>query len=358
MIPDTLKNLKVIELAGVLAGPSVGMFFAECGAHVLKIENKKTGGDVTRSWKLSNESKDSNISAYFSSVNYKKNYLMIDLSDQKELTQIKNEIASADIVIVNFKKGDDTRYGLDYETLKKSNPTLIYGSITGFGESSDRVAYDLILQAESGFMAMNGTPDSGPVKMPVALIDLLAGHQLKEGLLLALLQRQQNGKGTKVSVSLYESAIASLANQASNWLMAKHNPQPIGSLHPNIAPYGEIFTTSDNQLITFAIGTHKQFENLCEFLDLKNLVTDKQFCDNQQRVLHRQKLFSILKDKINQRSTDTIMDYAHAHFIPAAIIKSVQEVFESAEAKNLVREEMINGELTRRVSGTVFHFSN
>lgn len=358
MIPDTLKNLNVIELAGVLAGPSVGMFFAECGARVLKIENKKTGGDVTRSWKLTNESKDTNVSAYFSSVNYKKKYLMIDLSDQQELLAVKHEISSADIVIANFKKGDDARYGLDYESLKKINPSLIYGSITGFGENSDRVAYDLILQAESGFMAMNGTSDSGPVKMPVALIDILAGHQLKEGLLLALLEKQKTGKGAKVSVSLYESAIASLANQASNWLMAQHNPQPIGSLHPNIAPYGEIFTTCDNQLITFAIGTNRQFENLCEFLELKNLLTDQQFCTNQQRVLHRQKLFSILKDIIIKHSADSIMQYAHAHFIPAAIIKSVQDVFKSDEANHLVREEMINGVLTRRVSGTVFHFSN
>ena len=259
MSSDFFKGLKVVEISSVLAGPSVGLFFSELGANVTKVENSGSNGDITRSWKLPTEKKDSNISAYFCSVNWNKEHLFIDFKNSNELTHVKSLIEKCDIVILNFKKGDDLKFGLDYDSLSKINSKLIYGTINGFGENSDRVAYDLILQAESGFMSMNGTPNSGPIKMPVALIDILAGHQLKEGILIALIDRLNTGKGKKVSVSLFDSAVASLANQATNWLMADHIAKPIGSTHPNIAPYGELFKTKDNATITFAIGSNKQF---------------------------------------------------------------------------------------------------
>ena len=150
------NKLKVVELAGVLAGPSVGMFFAELGAEVIKIENERSGGDVTRSWKLASEDKSSKVSAYFCSVNYHKEYQFKNLKEQRDLDKVRDLIREADIVLVNFKKGDDVKLGLDYETLKKINPKIIYAAITGFGDESERIAYDLILQAESGFMSMNG----------------------------------------------------------------------------------------------------------------------------------------------------------------------------------------------------------
>src|ERR1035437_2769189 len=178
------KDLKVVELAGVLAGPSVGLFFAELGAEVIKIENKKTGGDVTRSWKLPEEDKNSDVSAYFLSVNFLKKHLFLDLNAESDYKKCIAQIKNADIVIVNYKKGDDKKLKLDYATLKKINSKLIYASINGFSDTDERVAYDLILQAESGFMSVNGTPESGPLKMPVALIDIIAAHHLKEAILL------------------------------------------------------------------------------------------------------------------------------------------------------------------------------
>jgi len=354
MMSNFFKNLNVIEIASVLAGPSVGLFFSELGSSVLKLENKLAKGDVTRSWKLASESKSASVSAYFCAVNWNKKYEFIDLSDLDDLQKVKNYIKEADILITNFKKGDDVKFGLDYEALRESNEKLIYASISGFGEHSDRVAYDLILQAESGFMSMNGTPNSGPIKMPVALIDILAGHQLKEGVLVALIDRIHTGKGKKVSVSLFDSAVASLANQATNWLMEGHIAKPIGSTHPNIAPYGELFKTLDNQLITFAIGSQKQFKNLCLVLQLENLYTDDRFTSNVNRVKNRIILETLIAEKVKFFSTDNLINALHSKYVPVAKIKTINEVFQNPETAQLILEENIDGILTKRVKTVIF----
>src|SRR6188768_2577212 len=213
------SNLKVIELASVLAGPSVGQFFAELGADVIKIENLKTQGDVTRSWKGSGEQTDER-SAYFCSVNWGKRSLAVDLTKKEGREIIHKLIPQADIVIASYKPGDSEKLEMDYRTLTELNPRLIYGQITGYGSNNQRLGYDAIIQAEAGFMYMNGEQGATSLKMPVALIDVLAGHHLKEGILLALLERYQTGKGSFVEVSLIQAAISSLVNQATNWLIA------------------------------------------------------------------------------------------------------------------------------------------
>jgi crotonobetainyl-CoA:carnitine CoA-transferase CaiB-like acyl-CoA transferase len=180
-------NLTVIELSSVLAGPSVGVFFAELGARVIKIENPKTGGDVTRTWKLPSE-KGPGVSAYYSSVNAGKEILFLDITEKKSLEKFYGLVKKADIIITNYKSGDDKKLNVDFKRLSKINPKLVYACINGFGSDSNRTAYDLILQAETGFMSMNGEKDGAPLKMPVALIDLLAGHHLKEAILIALLK--------------------------------------------------------------------------------------------------------------------------------------------------------------------------
>ena len=332
------KNLKVVELASVLAGPSVGLFFAELGAEVIKIENKKTGGDVTRSWKLPSEDKDSDLSAYFLSVNFLKKYLFLDVQDEADYKKCIAQIKKADVVIVNYKKGDDKKLKLDYATLKKINPEIIYAGISGFSDTDERVAYDLILQAESGFMSMNGTKESGPLKMPVALIDILAGHHLKEAILLALLKRQQTKKGSRVSVSLFDVAVASLANQATNWLIAKQVPQPTGSLHPNIAPYGEIFTTKDGHMVTFAIGSNGQFIKLCKVLNISKTSSNTRYITNQLRVQNRKELFSVLHSEIKKRTLSYLQKECTKHGVPFAKIRDLKEVFELPLAKKLLKD--------------------
>ncbi len=347
------EDLIVVDCSTVLAGPSVGTFFAELGARVTKIENPAIP-DVTRSWKLASEDKNAAVSAYFASVNYHKQYLKLDFKDEAQLTQLIDLIKNADILLSNFKKGDAEKFGLSDSYLQSVNPKLIIGKISGFGSESDRVAYDLILQAETGFMSMNGTSESGPVKMPVALIDVLAAHQLKEGILTALLQRTKTGKGSVVSVSLYDAAIASLANQASNYLMEEHVPQRIGSLHPNIAPYGELFSTHDGKIITFAIGSNKHFQLLCQFLDLPDLPSDTRFSENVERVKNRTELQEIIQKIISRCDADDLMEFMHTHFVPAGIIRNLEEVFEDSASQHLVRTETIENTETLRVSQIAF----
>lgn len=347
------ESLNVIDCSTVLAGPSVGTFFAELGAQVLKIENPGIP-DVTRSWKLPTENPDSTTSAYFSSVNYRKNYAQLNFNNTDDLSKLAEHVASADIFLSNFKKGDDQKFGITDTWLHELNPRLIIGKISGFGSESDRVAYDLILQAETGFMSMNGTPGSGPVKMPVALIDVLAAHQLKEGILCALLERTQTNRGKVVSVSLYDAAVCSLANQASNFLMENHIPQRIGSLHPNIAPYGELFTTSDKHLITFAIGSQRHFELLCNLLNLPQLPADNRFSRNVDRVTNRTVLAQLIQEQINRLTFAAIRQYCLDHHVPMGEVKSLDRVFENQQARDLIREEKIDNHSTKRVTQIAF----
>ena len=347
------KNLTVIELASVLAGPSVGVFFAELGAKVIKVENKKTGGDVTRSWKLASEDKSHPFSAYYSSVNWGKESWFMDLKNKQDRKKLNSAIAKADVVVANFKPGDAIKLGLDFESLKKLNSNLIYGEITGFGKQN-RTAYDVVLQAESGFLSMNGTADGELCKMPVALIDILAAHHLKEGLLLALLQHQQEAKAMKVSVSLYDAALASLVNQATNWIMGGHIAQPMGTLHPNIAPYGELFTCKEGRQVVLAIGTNKQFTKLCEVLNNKNLSSDDQFSSNQLRVKNRTALANELSRSIAKYNRKDLMQLLLENQIPAGALRNIKEVFEQPEAQNLLQKETKEGYNLTAVKSVVF----
>jgi crotonobetainyl-CoA:carnitine CoA-transferase CaiB-like acyl-CoA transferase len=349
------QELKIIDLSTVLAGPSVGTFFAELGARVIKIEHP-IHGDVTNTWRLATEQDQLAQSAYYSSVNYSKELLKLDFQKEQDYAHFLKELKDTDVVLMNFKKGDDTKLKLDPKTLWKHQPKLIIGKITGFGSENDRIAYDLILQAETGFMSMNGTPESGPTKMPVALIDVLAAHQLKEGLLLALLQKQN--KGQLVSVSLYDAAVCSLANQASNYLMAQHVAQPIGSLHPNIAPYGEIFKTLDQKDITFAIGSHAHFEKLCQVLNLATVLENPLYKENQLRVKNRIQLAKEIQLAVRERAAEELFTELVAIGVPVAIIKNMAEVFNDNAAQSLVRAEVIQGQNTKRVTQLAFQISD
>ncbi len=355
MPQQVFSNLTVIELASVLAGPSAGLFFAELGAKVIKIENPKTKGDVTRSWKLKTEAQTVAESAYYWSVNAGKEVVFLNLTLEKDLIIFYGLVKTADVIISNYKAGDDVKLRVDYNTLQKINSTLIYASINGFGNNNPRTAYDLILQAESGFMFMNGEKNAQPLKMPVALIDLLAGHQLKEAILIALIKRYNSQLGSHVAVSLFDSAIASLANQATNWLIAHHLPSAQGSLHPNIAPYGELFITADNHHITFAIGSDKQFKNLCTILNLE-LFKEEEYASNQERVKYREKLFQELNVEIKKINFDSLFNNCLQHDIPIGKIRNLKEVFELPEAQHMLNQFNKNQVNITTVSSIGFKF--
>lgn len=349
-----LRDLKVIELAGVLAGPAVGLFFAELGAKVIKVENPRTNGDITRKWKLPVEDVTSKSSAYFASVNWNKQHVFLDYSSEQDLLKIYRLIEDADVVICNWKKNDAVKFKLDHATIKKINPGIIYANISGFGENDPRVAYDIVLQAETGWMFMNGTSETQAQKIPVAIIDLFAAHQLKEGILVAYIQKLKTGKGASVSVSLYDAAIASLANQAANYLNTGIIPQRTGSLHPNIAPYGEIILTADGQEFILAIGTDKQFYCLCELIGSGDLIEDTRFNTNSARVNNRIILFELIRNKfLTITSTDLVEKCISAN-IPIGAIKNMQEVFADQAAGDLVLED----EIGKRVRSVIFKISS
>ena len=347
------NQLKVVELASVLAGPAVGMFFAELGAEVVKIENKKTGGDMTRSWKLPSENPEATYSAYYASVNWNKQTYLLDLEEESDRTKAYDLLKNADVVISNYRNSVAEKLGVDYATLSVMNPQLIFAQLNAFDPHSERPAFDVVLQAEAGFMYMNGEADGPPVKMPVALIDVLAAHQLKEGILLALLRRMQTGQGAYVVTSLFDAAVASLVNQATNWLMAGHIPQRMGTQHPNIAPYGDIYRCLDGKSILLAVGTEKQFKNLCEVLKVDSI--DERFSTNVLRVKNRTALNDWLAAQIATFDADDLLRLLEKKGVPAASIRNMQEVFELPSAQSLILEEKLpDGTVSKRVKTVAF----
>lgn len=348
------SGLKVIELASVLAGPSVGQFFAELGSEVIKIENPATAGDVTRSWKLASEPADSSVSAYFVAVNMGKRSLVMDLRRSEDLQRLYELVKTADIVIASYKPGDAEKLKVGYEQLREIKPDLIYGHITGFGLEEDRVGYDAIVQAESGFVYLNGEPDGKPQKMPVALTDVLAAHHLKEGILVALIRRMQTGEGSYVTVSLIEAAISSLVNQATNWLVAGEVPQRLGSEHPNIAPYGNIFKTRDGHWLMIAVGTDKQFAGLCGILGLPAVAADPRFDTNASRVKNRNELRPLLEEAFAGFDNEPLCQAFRESHIPFGRVQTMDQVFQMPQARRLLLPFEVNGETKHGLSQIAF----
>jgi crotonobetainyl-CoA:carnitine CoA-transferase CaiB-like acyl-CoA transferase len=350
------SELKVVELASVLAGPAVGMFFAELGAQVVKIENSKTGGDMTRSWKIPNESQESTTSAYFFSVNWHKKHVFLDLTQSEDQADVHALIQDADIVISNFKPSSALKMRVDAATLQNLNPRLIFAQLNAFADPEDETpAFDMVLQAEAGFLHINGEPNRPPVKMPVALIDLLAGHQLKEAILIALLHRERSGKGCMVSTSLMESALASLGNQASNYLNTGYIPCPMGTQHPNIAPYGDVFTCADGQPVVLAVGTQRQFIRLCEALNMPEMIELPEYKTNSDRVKNRGALIAILAKSMAQFDAASLMEKLKSAGVPAGRIRNMEEVMQLPAAQAMVLEEEMNdGKTSKRLMTNAF----
>lgn len=338
------EHLKVVELASVLAGPLVGSFFAELGAEVIKFENKKVGGDVTRQWKLPQEDPESSISAYYAAANFGKSIMMADLKNQVDYDTVVNYIKEADVLILNFKAGSAEKLNLDFESVKKINHHIIYASLTGYGEENPRPAFDMILQAESGFMSMTGEADGPPCKIPVAIIDVLAAHHLKEAILCAMIKQQKDRVACEINISLYEAALASLVNQATNYLMAGHTPGRMGSQHPNIAPYGDSFQTFDGKYLILGIGTDKQFESLKELL---NLPPDK-FDKNTQRLKSRAELCRLIQLEVAKHELSYWVNEFKKYDIPFSPVYTVPEALETDQARECLIECDIEGHKTIR----------
>lgn len=351
---EILKGIKVVELASVLAGPSVGTFLAEMGATVIKVENPRTDGDTTRKWKTAGEDALSATSAYFASANWGKESIFLDLTDPHDHAKCLELIRDADILLENFKPGDAPKFSLDFEQLKSLNSRLIVGHIQGYS-TDDRPAFDVVLQAESGFMSLNGNSPEG-LKWPLPIVDILAAHQLKEGILLALLQRQTSGIGAFVSVSLFDAAVAALHNVAGNVLMGGADPVALGPLHPNICPYGEVITSKDSVNIVLAVGTDAQFIALCRALNLPDEIINK-FSTNSLRLKSRSQLEKALKSAAAEIGFDELSRALIEGKVPFGTVKRVKEVLEQLPEQSFLKEEQ-NGVSTIRMRTGIFKITS
>lgn len=343
------REFIVLELANILAGPITTMAFAELGARVIKVENPGTGGDATRGWKLASEPADTDLSGYFCCANWGKESLACDFTRESGRAVVHDLVRRSDIVVVSFKPGDEQKFGLDYVTLAALNPRLIYGQITAYGADDPRPGFDAILQAEAGFTYLNGEPDGPPTKMPVALIDLLLAHQLKVGLLLALLKRERTGRGSLVTTSLFEAGVASLANQATNYLVGGVVPRRMGSEHPNIVPYGSVLGCSDGRDVVIAAATEKQYRELVRAIGLPELAEDPAYATGQQRVRHREALLTRIRGRAAQLDSADLAERLRSARVPFGFVNDMAAVFAEPGAQRLMLEGEQDGRTLRGV---------
>ena len=308
---SALSNLRVIELARVLAGPWAAQTLADLGADVVKVEHPARGDD-TRAWgppylKPPGEQGNHGESAYYLCTNRNKRSIAIDFATREGSELVCDLVKTADIVIENFRPGALAKYGLDHESLMRDNPRLIYCSITAFGQSGPyhhRPGYDFAIQGIGGLMSLTGVadgePGGGPMKVGVAVTDLAAGLYGAIGILAAVNARHLTGRGQHLDLSLFDTQVAMLANQASNFLVSGVVPQRMGNSHPNVVPY-QAFVTSDGHLIV-AVGSDEQFRRLCEEIGRPELGRDDRFATNRGRVENRAVLVPELAAALRSRS--------------------------------------------------------
>lgn len=296
-----LEGIVVADFSRVLAGPYATMFLADLGATVIKVERPGVGDD-TREW---GPPWTSESSSYFESVNRSKLSVVLDLTDPADLEVARSLAAKADVVIENFRAGTMARYGLDHECVAAGNPGVVYCSITGFGSGAGAAlpGYDFVVQALGGLMSITGEPDRDPMKVGVALVDVLTGKDATIAILAALRARDVHGRGQWVEVNLLSSLLGSLANQASGYLATGRSPERMGNQHPSIAPY-ETLHCADG-VIALACGNDAQFVRLVDVLGKPELATDPRFVSNANRVANRAELVRALEERLVTRAAET-----------------------------------------------------
>ncbi|MDN7246310.1 CaiB/BaiF CoA transferase family protein [Planococcus shenhongbingii] len=318
-----LKNIKVLDLSRVLAGPYCTMILGDLGAEVLKVE-APGGSDETRRW---GPPFKEDVSAYYLSANRNKKAITVDLRTEEGVEIVKTLASESDVVINNFKTGKMESFGLGYETLAELNPRLVYCSITGFGETGperDMPGYDFIIQAMSGLMSITGTTESGPQKSGVAIVDVLTGLYACIGIQAALLERTVSGKGQKLDISLYDSAVSALINIGSGYLMSEKIPTALGNTHANIVPY-QTFRTADGEMV-IAVGNDHQFAALCKVLGKPELAWDDKYKSNPVRVENREQLIPILQEQLLAEKTAFWQEKLKGCNVPSGPIQNLEDV--------------------------------
>ncbi|MGQ7960344.1 CaiB/BaiF CoA transferase family protein [Pseudomonas sp. SP16.1] len=336
-----LSHIRVLDLSRVLAGPWCGQILGDLGAEVIKVERPGTGDD-TRHWGppyiKDAEGNDSREAAYFQSANRNKQSLTLDFTQAEGQRLIRELVPQCDVLLENFKVGGLAAYGLDYESLKVLNPRLVYCSITGFGQTgpyAKRAGYDFMIQGLGGLMSLTGRPDGeeggGPVKVGVALTDILTGLYATVGVLAALNQREHSGIGQHIDVALLDVQVACLANQAMNYLATGVAPKRLGNAHPNIVPYQD-FPSADGNFI-IAVGNDGQFRKLCEVAGLPALADDPRFSTNKARVAHRGELIPLLRQATVFKTTAQWIELLEAAGVPCGPINDLAQVFADPQVR-------------------------
>jgi crotonobetainyl-CoA:carnitine CoA-transferase CaiB-like acyl-CoA transferase len=318
-----LDGLRVLDLSRVLAGPYCTMMLADLGADVVKIE-RPGSGDETRGW---GPPYTGGESAYYLSANRGKRSVAIDLSSEEGRRIALDLCAEANVVIENFKTGGAARLGLDYESVAQRNPKVVYCSITGFGskrEPAGRPGYDFVAQAESGLMSITGPADGEPMKVGVAVVDVLTGLHAAVGILAAV----RSGEGERIEVSLLDSGLASLVNVVSSVLVSGEEPRRHGNAHPSIVPY-ETFHAAD-AMIAIAAPNDGLYRRLCEVLGAPELADDERFATNSDRVVNREVLIPLIEERLATRSADDWLAGLDEAGVPSGKIRSVPEALAAA----------------------------
>ena len=333
--PAALSHLKVLDLSRVLAGPWCTQMLADLGADVIKVE-RPGAGDDTRQWGppflKDADGADTTEATYFTACNRNKRAITLDMAQPEGQALILRMAAQSDILVENFKVGGLRQYGLDYQSLKAENPRLIYCSVTGFGQTgpyAGRAGYDLMIQAMSGLMSITGQADAepggGPMRIGVALIDILTGIYATSAILAALEVRHQTGEGQHIDMALLDVGMAVLANQAAGFLNTEQVPQRQGNTHPSLAPY-QTFATADGSML-LAIGNDGQFARFCEAAGHPEWAQDARFRSNSLRVKNREALIPLLQAITGTRSTAGWIDLLEGKAVPCGPINNLAQAF-------------------------------
>lgn len=329
-MPKPLAGLRVLELARILAGPWAGQILADLGADVVKVE-RKGAGDDTRAWGPPFvEGKDGKPigSAYFHSANRGKRSIEVDFESEDGRRIVRKLAARSDVLIENFKVGGLAKFGLDYKSLAPENPRLIYCSVTGFGQDgpyASRAGYDLMAQGMAGVMELTGTPEGEPTRIGIPVSDIFTGCYSVIGILAALAQREQTGKGAYIDTALVDSTVGVLSNQALNYLVSGKVPKRIGNAHANIVPY-QVFPAADGHVI-IATGNDAQYGKLCGVLGAPELAENPAYKDNIGRLQHRAELIGKISAITARLKRDELLEKLEAVQVPAGPINNVEQVF-------------------------------
>ena len=329
-MPGPLTGVRVLELARILAGPWAGQILADLGADVIKVE-RSGAGDDTRGWGppfVPGKDGTHLSAAYFHATNRGKRSIELDFETERGRQIVRKLAARSDVLIENFKVGGLAKFGLDYASLSKECPRLIYCSVTGFGQNGPhaaRAGYDLMAQGIGGFMDLTGTADSEPTRAGVPVSDIFTGVYSVVGILAALTQRERTGRGCYVDTSLIDSTVGVLANQALNFLVSGDVPQRIGNAHPNIVPY-QVFPAADGHLIV-ATGNDRQFQKFCAAVGEGKLADDPAYLTNKDRLARRDELVAKLSAATARMKRDDLLDKLEAVQVPAGPINTLAQVF-------------------------------